>query len=186
MSLACALLLVVTARHGVASAQESRALTCEVLASPRPVACSPEVLAEAAAVIALEEAIGRAIVAGDGKYVDSVTAPDFVMTHGDGWTRGAEPALVDDEAGFLKRVTDRLYAVHDYEKDTRRVEMHGSLALTYGRYIGHIPSSRPGRAWFSVWYVKVYAKRDGRWIYLSHRTVRGAHYGLDRDAVRSK
>ena len=50
-------------------------------------------------------------------------------------------------------------------------------------YVGHIPGSPEGRRWFSVWYEKVYAKRDGRWVYLSHRTVDGAHYGNDRESV---
>ena len=27
-----------------------------------------------------------------------------------------------------------------------------ALALTYGRYVGNIPGSRAGRAWFSVWF----------------------------------
>ena len=59
--------------------------------------------------------------------------------------------------------------------------MHGNVAVTYGRYVGHIPSSRAGRTWFSVWFLKVYAKRDGQWMYLSHRTVDGANYGLSRE-----
>jgi hypothetical protein len=103
------------------------------------------------------------------------------MVHGDGWTRGERPALVDDRASFMKRVTDNLYAAHDY--DVQAAEMHGDVAITYGRYVGHIPSSPAGRRWFYVWYQKVYAKRDGRWQYLSHRTVDGAHYGDDRAAV---
>jgi len=32
------------------------------------------------------------------------------------------------------------------------------------RYVGNIPSSGKGRAWFAVWYEKIYAKRDGRWM----------------------
>ena len=72
---------------------------------------------------------------------------------------------------------------HDY--DVQAVELHGDVAITYGRYVGNIPSSPEGRRWFSVWYEKVYAKRDGRWLYLSHRTVDGAHYGLDRASVSS-
>jgi hypothetical protein len=103
------------------------------------------------------------------------------MTHGDAWTHGGPPALVDDKKSFLKRVSDRLYTVHDY--DSVKIELHDGIAITYGRYVGHIPSSPEGRRWFSVWFEKVYAKRDGRWIYLSHRTVRGAHYGLSREDV---
>lgn len=136
---------------------------------------------DAAEVLALEQAIAQAIVAGEVAFVASVLADDFRMTHGDAWTHGEAPALVDDKASFLKRVEDRIYATIDH--DSVKIEMHAGLAMTYGRYIGHIPSSRPGRRWFSVWYVKVYGKRDGKWMYLTHRTVRGAHYGLSREEV---
>ena len=132
-------------------------------------------------VLALERSIAEAIVRGDTAYVDRVTSPDFVMVHGDGWTRGGQPALVDDKASFLQRVATELYAVHDY--DVQAAEMHGDVAITYGRYVGHIPSSPLGRRWFYVWFQKVYAKRDGRWVYLSHRTVDGAHYAVDRQSL---
>lgn len=132
-------------------------------------------------VLALERSLAVALVNGDAAYFDRVTSPDFVMVHGDGWTHGGQPTLVDDKASFMRRVANKSYAVHDY--DVQSVEMHGDVAVTYGRYIGHIPSSPPGRQWFYVWYQKVYAKRDGRWLYISHRTVDGAHYGVDRKSV---
>lgn len=132
-------------------------------------------------MLALERDIAAAIVRGDAAYFDRVTTPDFVMIHGDGWTSGGRPALVDDKASFMRRVADKSYAAHDY--DVQSVEMHGDVAITYGRYVGNIPSSPAGRQWFSVWYQKVYARRDGRWLYLSHRTVDGAHYGNDRRSV---
>ena len=136
---------------------------------------------EAAEVVEVEKAIGAAIVQGDVKYFDYGTSSDFVMVHGDAWTRGGTPALVDDKNSFMKRIASHSYAAHDF--DSVKVEMHGDVAITYGRYIGNIPSSGEGRAWFAVWYEKIYAKRDGRWMYLSHRTVHGATYGLDRQSV---
>jgi len=132
-------------------------------------------------VITLEKRIARAIVAGDANYFDRVTAPDFVMVHGDGWTHGDQPTLIDDKTSFMRRVKEKAYAALDY--DTQSVEMHGDVAITYGRYVGNIPSSPPGRQWFYVWYHKVYVKRDGRWLYVSHRTVDGAHYGNDRQSI---
>src|SRR3989475_5400139 len=139
---------------------------------------------ETAEVLEVEKAIGAAIVRGDVAYFDHAASPDFAMVHGDGWTRGGKPTLVDDKNSFLKRLAGHLYAAHDF--DSVKVEMHGDVAITYGRYIGNIPSSGEGRAWFAVWYAKIYAKRDGRWMYLSHRTVHGATYGLDRQSVSDK
>jgi hypothetical protein len=144
-------------------------------------AASADQTAAGAEVLALERDIGAAIVRGDVAYVEKAIAPDFVMVHGDGWTHGDAPALVDDRASFMQRVTGKIYAAIDY--DVQAVEMHGDVAITYGHYVGHIPGSPEGRRWFSVWYEKVYAKRDGRWVYLSHRSVDGAHYGRDREAV---
>ncbi len=133
-------------------------------------------------VLALERTIGVAIKRGHTQYFDQATADDFVMLHGDGWTTGGQAALVDDKASFLPRVASNAYAAHDY--DRQAVELHDDVAVTYGRYVGNIPSSPPDRRWFYVWYQKVYAKRDGRWVYLSHRTVDGAHYAVDRASLR--
>ena len=132
-------------------------------------------------LLAFERELAAALVRGDVGVMEKALAPDFVMVHGDGWTYGERPALVDDRASFLRRVNDKLYAALDY--DLQAAEMHGDVAITYGRYVGHIPSSPAGRRWFHVWYEKVYARRDGRWVYLSHRTVDGAHYGEDRQSV---
>jgi hypothetical protein len=52
--------------------------------------------------------------------------------------------------------------------------MHGDIAITYGRYIAQNRIADPAKgAWFSVWFERVYAKRDGHWLYVSHRTVHG-------------
>jgi len=139
---------------------------------------------EAAEVLEFEKAIGAAIARGDAAYFDRAASPDFVMVHGDGWTRGGTPALIDDKNSFLKRIASHSYAAHDF--DSVKIELHGDVAITYGRYLGNIPSSGESRAWFAVWYEKMYAKRDGRWMYLSHRTVHGATYGPDRQSVSDK
>jgi hypothetical protein len=149
-------------------------------AQPRSVSAATQDPA-AAEVLDLERQIGAAVVRGDTAFFDRATSSDFVMVHGDAWTHGGKPALVDDKASFLRRVASKSYAVLDYE--VQAAEMHGDVAITYGRYVGHIPSSPPDRRWFYVWYQKVYAKRDGRWLYLSHRTVDGAHYALERSQL---
>ena len=181
--------VVIVAVVGVAAAQllSSRNILASpaaaFAAAPMSAVAGPDGAGSngAADVLELERNIGAAIVRGDAAYFDSVTSSDFVMVHGDGWTTGGKPALVDDKASFMNRIANKSYAAHDY--DSVNVEMHGDVAITYGRYVGNIPSSGPGRAWFSVWYEKVYARRAGRWLYLSHRTVNGAHYGLDRESV---
>jgi len=138
----------------------------------------------AAEVLAFERAMEAAVVRGDVAYVDSVSAPDLSFTHGDGWTHGGQPLLVDDRKAYLKRVADRQYNVRDL--DSVKVEMHGDIAITYGRYIAQNRIGKTDPSWFSVWFERVYEKRDGHWLYVSHRTVHGPTYGPDRQSVSDK
>ncbi len=138
----------------------------------------------AADVLAFEKAMEAAVVRGDVAYVDDVSAPDLSFTHGDGWTTGGKPLGVDDRKAFLERVENRQYNVRDL--DSVKVEMHGDIAITYGRYVAQNRTGDPNRSWFSVWFERVYAKRDGRWLYVSHRTVHGPIYGPDRQSVSDK
>ena len=139
----------------------------------------------AAGVLAFERAMEAAVVRGDVAYVDRVSAPDLSFTHGDGWTTGGKPLGVDDKKAFLERVRHRQYNVRDL--DSVKVELHGDTAITYGRYVAQNRVAAPGKpAWFSVWFERVYQKRDGQWLYVSHRTVHGPTYGPDRASVSDK
>jgi hypothetical protein len=144
---------------------------------------------DAADVLALEQKIEEAIVRGDVAFVDRVTPSDFSFVHGDGWTHGGRPLMSDDKAAFLKRVADKEYLVHDL--DQVKVEMHGDVAITSGRYVSlFVPANRnaanPARL-NSIWFERVYAKRNGQWQFLSHRTVHGpnvAPAGVDSTAAQ--
>jgi len=139
----------------------------------------------AAEVLALERNMEAAVVRGDVAYVDRVSARDLSFTHGDGWTHGGQPLLVDDRAAFLKRVENKQYNVRDL--DSVKVELHGDIAITYGRYIAQNRVGDPAKgSWFSVWFERVYEKRNGQWLYVSHRTVHGPTYGPDRQSVSDK
>jgi hypothetical protein len=138
----------------------------------------------AAEVLAFERNMEAAIVRGDVAYVDRESASDLSFTHGDGWTNGGKPRSVDDKKAFLKRVENKQYLARDL--DSVKVEMHGDIAITYGRYIAQNRTGEPGQIWFSVWFERVYEKRNGQWLYVSHRTVHGPTYGIDRQAVSDK
>jgi len=144
--------------------------------------------AAAAEVLALEKKIEDAVVRGDIAFVDSVLASDFSFVHGDAWTTGGKPLAADDKAAFLKRVASKEYLVHDL--DGVKVEVHGDLVITYGRYVSlFMPQGRdaaPGKL-NSIWFERVYAKRNGQWQFLSHRTVHGptvSPAGVDPSAAR--
>jgi hypothetical protein len=138
-----------------------------------------------AEVLRLDQKIADAVVHGDTAYVASMTPADFVMVHGDGWTNGGKPLATDTKETMLQRVTSKYYDVIDF--DSVKAEMHGDIAITYGRYIAHTTGGAAAdKRWFSVWFERVYAKRDGKWMYLSHRTVHGPTFGVDRESVRDK
>ena len=125
-----------------------------------------------------------AVVAGDVAFVRSGLADDFSMTHGDVWTKGGKSGLTDNKESFLKRVEIKQYTARNL--DSVKVEMHGDMAITYGRYVASIRDRAPAQAWFSVWFERVYAKRNGKWQYLSHRTVHGPNSGPDPQSVIDK
>jgi Domain of unknown function (DUF4440) len=151
---------------------------------------SPAGSSDAAEVLALEQKIEAAVVRGDVPFVSSVLSDDFRFVHGDGWTTGGKALMEDDKAAFLKRVAEKEYVVHDL--DRVKIEMHGDVAITYGRYVSlFMPRNRAGNPGQlnSIWFERVYAKRDGRWMFLSHRTVHGptvAPAGIDPSAVTEK
>lgn len=128
----------------------------------------------AAEVLAFEREVEAAIVRGDVEFMERACAPTFVFSHGDGWTTGGDPFRVDNRAQWMAVVKSAPYASR--ELDRVRVEMHGDIAITYGRYVARMKGGDPERQQFDLWFERVYARRDGRWQYLSHRTVDGPHF----------
>ena len=120
----------------------------------------------------------RGRLKGDVAFAETVLSSDFHFRHGDGWTRGEKTGgTEDDRAAFMKRIADKEYLVHDL--DNPKIEMHGDVAITWGRYVSlFVPKNRnnanPPRL-TTIWFERVWAKRDGRWQWLSHRTVWGPH-----------
>ena len=159
---ACGLALVLAlASPAGASAQKATAVT----------APGDPVVAE---VLAFEREVEAAIVRGDVEFIERACAPTFVFSHGDGWTTGGDPFRVDNRVQWLAVVKAAPYASR--ELDRVRVEMHGDVAITYGRYVAVMKGGDPERQQFDLWFERVYAKRNGRWQYLSHRTVDGPHF----------
>jgi hypothetical protein len=151
----------------------------------------PDAASRAAAeVLALEQKIEAAVVRGDVAFVDGVLSADFLFVHGDGWTTGGKPLMEDDKAAFLKRVAAKEYLVHDL--DSVKTEVHGDVVITYGRYVSlYVPANRSGNPGQlnSIWFERVYARRDGQWKFLSHRTVHGptaSPAGIDPTAARPR
>jgi hypothetical protein len=139
---------------------------------------------EAADLLELETKLGAAVPNGDQAFFDSHTSADFLMWHSDPWTRGGVSRLIDTRQAFSDRVKNKQYLEWHY--DSQQAEMHGDVAVTFGRYTATLKNSDPARAWFAVWYERVYQQQNGVWTMLSQRTVHGATYGPTRESVSDK
>ena len=147
--------------------------------TPAPGSAESAAIAE---VIAFEKATEAAVVRGDTAYLERALAPTFLFTHGDGWVDGGAPLKIDTKASWIEYVKRKPSPYIYRELDHQQVELHGDVAITLGRYF-YLPQSNNGNAaHMHVWFERVYAKRNGQWQQLSHRTVKGP---LRDDAARS-
>ena len=94
--------------------------------------------------MAFEAACDEAAVKGDVAFLKNAVADTFIMTHGDGWMTGGSPIKVDTKATWLAYVAQKP-APYDYRRlDSVKVEPHGDIAITIGRYRYH-PAIRATR-----------------------------------------
>ena len=147
--------------------------------TPAPGSAESAAIAE---VIAFEKAAEAAVVRGDTAYLERALAPTFLFTHGDGWVDGGAPLKIDTKASWIEYVKRKPSPYIYRELDHQQVELHGDVAITLGRYFYLPQSSNGNAAHMHVWFERVYAKRNGQWQQLSHRTVKGP---LRDDAARS-
>jgi ketosteroid isomerase-like protein len=127
-----------------------------------------------AEVMTFEKQMESAVVRGDVAFLDRICASDFSFTHGDGWTTGGAPLRVENRAHWLASISKAPYLFR--ELDSVQVELHGDVAITYGRYRARYKAGNPEQREFIVWFERVYARRNGGWQFLSHRTVHGPVY----------
>ena len=147
--------------------------------TPAPGSAESATIAE---VIAFEKATEAAVVRGDTAYLERALAPTFLFTHGDGWVDGGKPLKVDTKASWIEYVKRRPLPYISRELDHQQVELHGDVAITLGRYFYLPQSNNNTAAHMHVWFERVYAKRNGQWQQLSHRTVKGP---VRDDAVKT-
>jgi hypothetical protein len=173
----CAFVFVVAT---AASAQQPKAPVRIPKTAPAPILTPTGVPAPNAAdaatiaeVLAFEKQMEAAVVRGDVTFLDRALSADFIFTHGDGWTSGGAPLKVDTKATWLAYVAKQPPPYFYRELDHVQVELHGNIALTIGRYLYLPQSSNPQPGHMYVWFERVYAKQNGEWKHLSHRTVKG-------------
>jgi ketosteroid isomerase-like protein len=119
---------------------------------------------QAAELVAIEKAMATAVVEMDFESLDKVYADDFVFSHSTGVVE-----TKDDWFTFL-RDNKNFYTFRSV--DAVNVELHGNLAVTDGRIHIKTRSDDPKRKEFTVWYIRIFERRDGDWQLVSHRSIR--------------
>ena len=107
-----------------------------------------------------DEKMEAAAMHNDVAFFQAVLADDVRFTHGTG--------LVQDRAKWLASAPNAKYLSR--ELDSVEVEPHGDVIETIGHV--HVKTPNPSNPEYHIWFVRVYAKRNGRWQILSNRTVR--------------
>jgi ketosteroid isomerase-like protein len=115
----------------------------------------------------LDRRLQEATVKGDLKLLDRHLAEDFVHTHSGGDR--------DSRADWLARAKQVPCRFLARDVSEQVVEVHGNVALVLGRLdlreraSAEIEQSAP-QCW-ALRYVHLFAKREGRWMFLSHWTT---------------
>lgn len=104
--------------------------------------------------------IEAAMLRKDVAFFQQVLSPDVRFSHGTG--------TVWNKQQWLDALPNATYTARDL--DSVEVEPHGDVVETTGHI--HIKTSSAKNPEYNIWYVRVYARRDGRWRLLSNRTVR--------------
>lgn len=117
-------------------------------------------------VLSLEQNIATAFSSANVNFLETALADDLIYNHGDKWTTGGEPSLIEDK----KQTISRMAKVYSRKIDSQKIELHGSIAITTGRI------KVKGEYKYNLWYLRVYRKGDSGWQLVSHRTVK-----LDRE-----
>lgn len=115
-------------------------------------------------LLTLNQQADTYVVSQNLSGLDSIYAADFAFSHGSGRVEGKE--------GWLKSVAKGGFVQRQH--DSVMVELHGDVAIVRGRLA---VQKRKGESIDRYWlrYVRVYARRQGRWCMISHFTTWEVH-----------
>lgn len=111
-----------------------------------------------------EQNLAQAVLKGDTEFLDKTYAEDFKFTHSTG--------MIHTKEGWINFLKEGSVKGLERSVDSIEVELHGDIAVTTGRIHSKTDSSNPRWQEYTIWYIRVYAKRDNRWQLLCHRSIR--------------
>ena len=98
----------------------------------------------------------------DVDFFVNVLADDVLFSHGTG--------LLQNKQQWVDSIREDVGTNVVRNLDSVKVEPHGDLVET----VGHVQVTVPGKPLreYNIWFVRLYARREGAWQLLSNRTVR--------------
>ncbi len=122
--------------------------------------------AQGAKLLRLDQQWQQAVASGDTEFLQKRTADDFRFTH---WGKTTS----DSKADWIRWAKQVPRHFLERKVSDRSLEIHGDVALVFGRLdvrtLGEHPDSGP--RCYAIEYVHLYARRNGQWMFLSHRTT---------------
>lgn len=96
--------------------------------------------------------------------LEKIYADDFVFSHGSG--------KVEGKAGWLKSAGKGLFISRKH--DSVKVELHREVAIAKGK-LTVVKNNKEKTDRYHLYYIRVYAKRNGAWQMISHNTTAEFH-----------
>ena len=115
------------------------------------------------AVVAIEHAADAAIVQQNSAGLDTLWASDLRFVHSDG--------TLEDRAAWQRKIREGRPRFVERSLDSLSVEIHEDVAISAGRL--HVRTIPIDEYW--VRYVRVYARRNGRWLLIRHQSISLSH-----------
>ncbi len=120
-------------------------------------------------ILLLDKRIQQAIVIGDTAIINSSIANDFVFTH------GFMDGEIDTKSTWKEyaKAKNKTFLARDI--DSAKVELHADIAIVVGRLNVRAKFEEENKLQtfcYSLHYVHVYAKRNNKWTFISHRTAK--------------
>lgn len=113
----------------------------------------------------LNQAIDQSVVTKDISFLKKHYSDDFVFTHFTG--------LIDSKQSWIKNIEsmgDARFIKRQH--DSTVVELHGDVAIIYGKLTVERESKEKTISGYALWYVRVFALRNKIWQMVSHRSTK--------------
>ncbi len=119
---------------------------------------------EAVVIDELNQAIDNAVVKKDIAFLEKHYGDDFVFTHGTGH--------IDSKSSWIQNIGNMGQARFiSRDHDSTVVELHGEVAILAGKLSVKRESESKQTSGYALRYIRVFARRNGDWQLISHRTT---------------